>query len=705
MADTGVDSPLTSHPLLGPLLAPRSVAVIGASPNVAGHSGRVVTNLMRTGYRGKVFPINPRHQEIAGLRCHPSVLDVPEEVEAAYVLVPAARVVEAVAECTDRGVRTVVVCTSGFGELGAEGAEQQRRMVETARRGGTRILGPNCIGVLNLVDGYVGCPTFNITYDHTPGQLSILSHSGGMASILFNRAQSRGIGVRAMVNFGNEADVEMAEVIDALVDDHETRVIALFVEQLRDGARFVSAAERARRAGKAIVALKAGRSAAGARTVFGHTGALAGEHAVFSSIARQLGVQEARSVDELLDTAHLLGSAGRGTVGPRLGALSPSGGESGYVADLASDAGLQLPPLSPPTQARLGELLRFGNPGNPLDPTGAVIGNPALFDEVLAVFTTDPAFDMLHVALPAWGAMDAEALLPRVLESLAAAAKPAVVSAWTARGLTERAEQLLRASAVPSFESSDLAVHALAALHRWSSANVHDHSDAPAPLFLDKPAAEPLNEHDAKVLLARAGIPVTGEALAAGPASVASAADGLDRPLVLKVLARGVVHKSDLGLVRLGLDDTNLVAAATVLTARADELGLQVEGLLVAEQADGLEMIVGGLRDATFGPLVMIGAGGVLAELISDSVFLRCPATPEEIEAELRRLKVWTLLHDYRGQRFDTAALVQLASRFSCAFAGSPWMAEVDLNPVIVRSAEVGGAVVVDAAIRTFESA
>jgi acyl-CoA synthetase (NDP forming) len=700
MPDAGHRPSTTAHPLLQPLLSPRSVAVIGASPKTGGHSGRAVANLQRTGYRGRIYPVNPRYTEIAGLPCVPSVLDIEADVDAAYVLVPAARVPEAVAECAERRVRTVIVCTAGFGELGEQGRAQQDRMVEVARAAGTRILGPNCIGVLNLTDRYVGAPTFNITYAHTPGPLTILSHSGGMASILFNRAQERGIGVRAVVNFGNEADIELAEVLEALVDDDETRVIGLFVEQLRDGPRFIAAAERARDAGKPIVALKAGRSAAGARTVFGHTGALAGEHEVFSSVARQLGVLEVRGVDELLDNAHLLGATRR-PAGPRLGVLSPSGGESGYVADLASDAGLELPALAPASELALGELLRFGNPGNPLDPTGAVIGNPGLFRDVLAIFSRDPNFDMLHIALPAWGEMDAETLLPLVLQAARDAGKPAVVSAWRARGLTERADELLRDSSVPSFESSDRAVGALAALAYWAAATARAPDTSPPPVTLERPVDGVGNEYEAKQVLAAGGVAVSGEVLVADPQAVAGAAAGLAGPLVLKLLARGIVHKSDLGLVKLGLGHDDVGRAAHDLASRARDLDLDVEGFLLAEQIDGVEMIVGGMVDPTFGPLVMVGAGGVLAELLSDSEFLLCPASPAQVEDALRRLRIWRVLDGYRGQRFDTAALIGLTSRFSQLFAGSPWMAEVDLNPVMVRPTDTGGAVVVDAAIRT----
>jgi acetate---CoA ligase (ADP-forming) len=691
---------VSSGGLLQPLLAPRSVAVLGASPREAGHAGRLVANLDRTGYAGRVLPVNPKYDRIGRHRCYPSVLDIEEPVDAAYVLLPAARVVDAVTQCGAIGIPVVVVCTSGFAELGPEGRRQQDRLVAVARQAGIRLLGPNCIGVLSVLDRFVGCPTFNITDDHVPGGISILSHSGGMGTVIFNRAQARRIGIRALISLGNEADLDMAELVDALVDDAGTRCLCLYVEQLRNGPRFMAAAERARAAGKAIFVLKSGRSETGARTVLGHTGALAGDAAVFSAVLRQLGAVDVRGIDEMLDAALLLTQC-RAPAGPRVGAVSPSGGETGYVADWASDSGLELPPLQPETERELATLMRFGRPGNPLDPTGAVIGDRELLRRLLDVFLSDVGFDMVHIAIPAWGRYDAEALLPTFIDAARTAGKPAVISSWSAGSLTEAADHLLLDCGIPVLPSSDRAAVALAHLHDFWHQPLFRRAAAPEARPLPPPPAIEPNEYDAKRWLRdQAGVDVAREVQVAEPDEVVLGAAPLRRPVVLKLLARGVVHKSDLGLIRLDLrTDDELLAAAEDLAGRAAGLGLAVEGYLIAEQARGLEVLVGGVHDPTFGPIVAVGAGGLLTEYLSDLAFLPCPAAEQQVRQALAGLRLSRLLTGARGRHYDLEALVTLVSRLSHVLAGAPWLAELDLNPVVVREAGYG-AVVVDAMLR-----
>ncbi|WP_234402053.1 acetate--CoA ligase family protein, partial [Thermobifida halotolerans] len=622
---------------LKPLINPDSVAIIGASPNQAGHAGRCLANLERTGFSGRIYPVNPKYDRIGDHPCHPSARDLPEQVDAAYLLVPARAVESALEDCLDRGVRTVTICSAGYAELGEEGAERQRRLVERARERGVRLLGPNCIGVLNPVDSYVGCPTFNITYSHTPGSIALLSQSGGMAAALFNRAQGRSIGIRAMVSLGNEADIRMGELLDAFVADPRTEVIALYVEQLRDAEHFAAAAERARAAGKPIVLLKVGGSEAGRRTVLGHTGAMAGEQAVFSDMMRHLGVVEVATVDELLNTAYALSRLPLPT-GPRLGALSPSGGECGYVADRASAHGLRMPLPTPDTLDALTEKLKLALPGNPLDTTGQVIGDGALLSEVMRIFTGDPNLDMVVMGIPTWGPYDSEALLPRIVEAVKACGKPAVISAWTARDLTERAEELLRESGVCWFTGSDDAVAALANLWRHAELARVPAAERPDPVALPRPAADALNEHAAKRLLAEGGVPVAAETLAADADAALRAAREIDGPLVVKLVAAGITHKSELGLVRLLDTVEEAEVAIAELVRTAEEENLDVEGYLVAERLSGTEIILGAVRDGTFGPVLMVGAGGILAEHFADRVFLPCPAAPEQVRAAVERL-------------------------------------------------------------------
>ena len=327
---------------LDALLAPRSIAIVGASSNPDGYSSRSLTNLLRTGYSGRIYPVNPRHTELAGLPCHPSVGHIGESVDAAILLVRDELVADAVRDCVEAGVKVITVCSAGFAEDGEEGRARQDELVDLVRAGGSRLLGPNCIGAFDVVENVVACPTLNITDVFTPGGIAVVSQSGGMAVNLFNRAQGRGIGIRGVVSVGNEADLDVADLVDALADDEHTSVIALFVEELRDVPAFTTAVAKAHRAGKPVLALKAGRSEAGARSSLTHTGALAGSHRVFSNIMEQLGVLEVDSVDALIDSADLL-SRVEPPASNRILIVSPSGGECSHAADRATELGLQGP--------------------------------------------------------------------------------------------------------------------------------------------------------------------------------------------------------------------------------------------------------------------------------------------------------------------------------------------------------------------------
>lgn len=686
------------------LLAPRSIAIVGASSNEGGYSSRSLTNLLRTGYSGSIYPVNPRHTELAGLPCYPSVGHIGQPVDAAILLVRGDLVTDAVRDCVDAGVKVITVCSAGFAEDGEQGAARQAELVDLARAGGSRLLGPNCIGVVNVIDNIVACPTLNVTDVFTPGDISIVSQSGGMAVNLFNRAQGRGIGIRGVVSVGNEADVDVADLVDALADDEHTMVIALFVEELRDVPAFAAAVAKAHRAGKPVLALKAGRSEAGARSSLSHTGALAGSHRVFGNVMEQLGVLEVDSIDALIDSADLL-SRMEPPASNRILIVSPSGGECSYAADRASELGLRVPALSAQTIDALSSDMRFGTPGNPLDLTGQVIGDAEYLADVLRELERAPEFDMVLYAIPTWGPHDAQRLLPGFITAAQASVKPTVISAWTAANLTQHGEAVLAAGKSTHFGSMDAALIALSNLSRWSDLRATA-AKAPrtrgAATAVPRPAELPElpTEHQVKVFLRRQGLPVSREVLLADAAGAAGVAAEIGFPLVAKQLCAGVVHKSDLGLVRVGVRgeaelDQALKDFAEVVAGR----DLESEGLLLSELHRGAEVILGGIRDPRFGPLVMVGAGGVLAELVDDVVFRLCPLTREEAGSALDGLAVGRLLRGHRGTRYDRDALIEIIVGFSELFAASDWLAQADLNPVIVADTPTGGAVIVDAAL------
>jgi acetate---CoA ligase (ADP-forming) len=684
-------------------VAPRSVVIVGASSNPAGFGGRASVNLFKTGYSGTVHLVNPGRAEIAGHPTVPSVAAIGEEVEAAIVLVGAGSVLEAVRDCAAHGIRAITVCTAGFGELGPDGRATEAEIARIARDAGCRAIGPNCIGVLNVIDNYVPVPTYNVTYVHTPGGVTMISQSGGMAVNLFNRAQGREIGIRALVTLGNEADIELAELVEALVADEQTTVIALFLERLADGERFIRAARAAYAAGKPIVALKVGRSEVGQRSVAGHTGRLAGEPELYAGVFEQTGVIQVATLDELLDTAYLLARLPRPR-GRRVGVFTVSGGESSYFADEGSARGLEFPMPADHTVAALHEIVRFAVPGNPFDATGQIIGDPAYIRAGLEAFCADPNFDLIALTTATWGEHDADQLLPEMVAVARRAPVPTIFCSWAARNHTERAWEILRASGVPAFETSDAGVAALGHLVRFTFETAHVGDGAtPRAERIPAPPAVPgavLDEAAAKPLLAAAGVPVVEEILAADRAGAHAALASLGGPVVVKLLVGGVVHKSDAGLVRLGIADAaQLDEALDVFERAAASPSGEVRGILVQRQHRGVEMILGGVVDPNFGPALMIGAGGILAEHERDVRFVALPATRAEIEAAVRRLRVLPVLEGLRGAQPDLDAFLDCAQALGRFVDGArDWLASCDLNPVLVG--ERGhGAVAVDAAI------
>lgn len=685
---------------LNSLLNPSSVAVVGASPNPMGHTGRTVANLRHTGYQGRILPVTPRHLEISGLRCYASVAEIEEPPECAYVLVRADRVPDVAMKCAEAGVQSIVVCSSGFAEEGDRGHLLQDRIACGAQARGARILGPNCIGVVNPVDHFVAAPTFNLVYDYVPGGVAVLSQSGGIGVNVLNRAQGRGIGMRAMISVGNEADLDLGQLLDQLVDDDATTVVALVLEQLRDVPTFAAAVQRAHAAGKPVLALKLGTSEAGARSSLGHTGAMAGSHAVFSDVMQQMGVLEAGTLDELVNTAQLFEKQAAPRSG-RVLVVSPSGGECTYLADRAAAQGLELPDLSTETRQALANVMRFGNPTNPLDLTGQVIGDSQILRELLSVLDAAPGFDTTLFGIATWGDCDAERLLPWFVKAAARGSRPTVFSAWTARNVTESAEQILRESGLPWFTTADEAVAAVALASQMRSAQGHLIDAGDSVSVVERPAftTELPWEAEVKDFLGRQGLPVAEEVVVGSLGDAELQAGRLGWPVVVKQLAEGIVHKSDLGLVRLGISDREQLRDTwQAFDAAVRKHRLTSVGVLLARTYSGAEVIVGGMQEPSFGPVVMVGAGGVLAEQLDDKVFAVCPVSLAAAHEMIGRLKQGRILQGYRGTSYDTEALAEVVVRVSQLMVSAPWLQEVDLNPVLVHPG-TGGATVVDAAL------
>jgi len=689
---------------LEPLLAPRSVAVVGASDDPGKIGGRPVDYLLRFGFAGSVYPVNPNRAEVQGLPSYPSVTELPEAPDVAIVVVPGAAAVEAVEGCAALGTGAVVVLASGFAEASEEGRAHQEKMVAAARAAGMRLVGPNCQGIANFANGAV--LTFSTMYLEEPpsdGPVAVVSQSGSMSQVPYGLLRSRGIGVRYCAATGNDADVSVNEVATAMADDPEVRLLLLYLETVRDPSWLVALGEVARRRELPVVVLKAGRTPEGQRAARSHTGALANEDRVVDAVLERIGLQRVRDLPGLMAAVELhLRPAWRPT-GRRLAVVSNSGASCVQAADAAVDAGMALAELAPEVRRRVAAALPgFATSSNPIDVTAALLNNGRLLSDVLPPLAEDPGVDALVLAVPVLGqGYDVDAFAADT--AAFAASRPAAVVSFHPPVASR-----FRAAGLPVFASEVEAVGALAqwtALHerRARAAELARRSPyVPAPRLL--PAeVETLHEADGLALLAKAGVPVVAHRLCADADAAAAASAELGAPVALKGCSTRVAHKSELGLVALGLSSEAAVRAAfDLVDRRLRSIDPDAPGVLVCPMVSGVaELLLGARLDAVFGPVVVVGAGGLQVEVLPDVQVLLPPFDGRDVAEALARLRVSPLLEGFRGHpAADVAAFgvaaVALGSLIADAASG---VVDVDANPVVVAAAG-GGCTAVDALVR-----
>ncbi len=618
--------------------------------------------------------------------------------------VPAAALPEVVAQGAELGAGAAVIFGAGFAEAGAEGRRRQLALVAAAGHGGLRILGPNSAGMIRPSSRVA--LSFLTSLDRPgneirSGPVAVVTQSGGAGSFLVNRAAARGQGLAAVVSTGNEADITAETVIETLVGDDEVRAIAVVLEAVRDGARFIAAIKAAHAAGKPVVVCKLGTSAAGREVMRTHTGALADERRVTAGVLDALRVTVTQTPGELLDVAEVMART-RPPAGPTVGVVTHSGGNAVLLADLAAEEGLALPPVPPDLAEELAGYINYGAVGNPMD-LGAIMSGPHRFGEVVA--RTARAYDMVLAVStphpPAFTRQRAESLL-----ALADSPTP-VVNLWLAGDLGDEGLQILRAAGMPVVTEPRAAVRALRALVTMHAQAADEpapppHAPGPSPALNALCDAAAPTEAQAKSLLAEWGIPVVAGHVVADSAAAAQAARDLGFPVVLKVNVPGLEHKTDVGGVRLNLRTTDEVSTATDdMLAEVRRLAPQahVEGVLVERFSPGLEMIVGARHDDTFGPVVLVGLGGVLAEALSDVVVAPAPVTAHGVGAMLRRLRAGAMLESARsGPAPDRGALCDIVATFSRRFVESgDRLSEVEINPLVFGPS---GWIAVDAVVR-----
>jgi acyl-CoA synthetase (NDP forming) len=684
---------------LASFLSPRSIAIIGASPDVQKIRGALLQRLRHNGFPGEILPVNPSYDEIAGLRCYPRVAGIDGGADLAIIAIPAASVIPALEECAAARVRNAVIISSGFAEDERAPPGLQDRIAALARRSGMRICGPNSEGFHNEVAKVTatfspaveaigrGIPIANAK------RVAVIAQSGGIGFALHNRGRALGLSFSAVVSTGNEADLSAADFFEHFIEDPDTAGVLLFLESIRDPATFVVAAEAASAALKPVVAIKVGRSLVGSKAAISHTASLAGWDAGYDALFRRHGIALAADLDEGLSVLAAL-MTNPPARGRRIAVLTVSGGAGALAADALTLAGLDVAELSAPTQAAIQSFIpSYGATRNPVDLTaqGAHGGGTLRAAELLL---EDEAIDMIAIvtslASPTRATLDKE----KLKELLQRRRKPMLVHSYTLPselGLRNMAE-----AGVVVLGSMTLLATAARALLPGRPAPPTTRGVLPQAVAARLDKVGNLTEHEAKLALADYGRAIAPCRLIAAEAELDRAGAELGFPLALKIQSRDIAHKSEIGGVRLGISDVaNLRRAYREVLAAAHRhaRNARIEGVLLEPMAPaGVEMIVGILRDPVVGPVVTLGAGGVAAELYGDSAHRLAPVDEEEAIAMLAELRMQPLLRGYRGApAADIAALARLVAGASrLAFDAVERIAELELNPVIVHPAGQG---------------
>jgi acyl-CoA synthetase (NDP forming) len=664
------------------LLRPRSIAIVGASTDPASLGAKTLATLQDNGFAGELYPVHPKYAEVAGLRAYPSVRDVPPGTDIAIVAVAAARVASVIEDCGAAGVPFAVVLTSGFGEVGGEGPRLQRELVEVAARCGVRVTGPNSLGFLNTTDSVAAGFGVGVVGRSRPepGGLAILSQSGGMGLSILNRATLAGLGVSTFVSSGNEADLTLVDFIEVALEDPHTQVIAAYAETIRDAGRLVELGRRSAELGKPIIIAKIGRSVAGSRAVESHTGSLAGEDSVYDAAFAEAGIIRVDDLEDMFDLAAFL-LRGRVPTGNRVAVVTQSGGGGAWLADALESQGLALTAASADLRAELTAFVPdFGSVLNPVDLTASGISFEA-FSSVIKALSDSREYDAIVVLMPLLDVTE------EAIASLAAVTSLPLLgfSHWLP---TPALAPRVGALAIPYVTSPQRAGRVLAAAARLGLAwQRPERPAAPGPVTARPGPGDPTGDVESFALVASAGLPVVPWRRVATREDAVAAAAELGPRVAMKLSADGVVHKSDLGGVHLGLTDTASVEAAWAeLEDVAGTLGVPPRALVQQMSPPGVEVIVGSKVDPAFGPVVMVGAGGIHAEVLKDVQIRLAPVSEATAREMIGALKIAPVLEGARGRApADVEALAAVVSRLSAAAAA--WqdsVAEIDLNPVIV---------------------
>lgn len=678
------------HATLRRALAPRSIAVIGASDNAHKIGGRPIAYLSRFGFAGKIYPINPMRPEVQGLRTYAALAELPEVPDVAIIAVPGELAVQAVDECAAAGVSVGIIMSSGFGEVHEEGKRQERAMRERARAAGMRLVGPNSQGLANFGNGAVASfSTMFTEVEPADGPIGIISQSGAMAVIPYGLLRGRGLGVRHSHATGNDCDVTVCELATVVAEDPQLKLLLLYLEGIPDPWNLAEAARIARERDLPMVVLKSGRTAAGQVAAQSHTGALANEDRTVDAFLREHGIMRAQSVADLVDSAPLYLQGWRPR-GRRLVAISNSGAVCVLAADAATQANMPLEPLQPTTQEELRQILPgFATVRNPVDITAALLTNSGLFGGILPPISRDPAADAFLIGIAVAGAgYDVDRFSRDAANFAADTGKPVVVAA-PQPSIAER----FKANGLVVFPTEGQAVHALG--QYLTHMQLLETARARAPV-VPRPPHVPqdttlMDEAASLALLARCGVPVIAHRLCESEDAAAAAFGELAcERVVVKGCTHEASHKTELGLVQLGVASADAVRLAyRRMHEAAARARVALTGVIVAAQASGQrELMIGARIDPVFGPVVLVGDGGKYLEAMPDVQVLLAPFSHDDVQDALRRLRIAPLFDGVRGEPpLDTAAFCEAAVAVGRLMADpQAGIGQLDINPLMVRA-------------------
>jgi len=696
---------------------PRSIAIVGASDDKRKVGGRPLAALIERGYAGKVFPINPRYQELAERPCYPSILDVPDDIHMAIVCVPAAAVLEVLEQCAAKGVRAAVIFSAGFGEVGEEGGLEQEKIQKLARESGMRLLGPNCFGIVNARNAVMATFAHELEMKSVSQlTLSVVAQSGAFGAWMFEDAIKAGVGCTSFTSVGNEADTEFSDFVDYLLDDPDTKIVGGYLEGAKNGAKLKRAAEKALRVQKPLLITKVGRTRAGSRAAASHTGSLAGADEIYDAFFRQMGIVRIEHPDEMTAFA-ILHRDGRDYSGGRVAILSGSGGHGVMLADKCESVGLSVPEIVGHTRVKLERSLpAIGSGKNPIDLTAAANGRPEIPSGCLRALAEDEDNIDVILTMPFFQWERSQELAQEFVDIYRSTNKPIVLMAHGRPESDQAAASfaLVRSAGIPILYDQFQAAQAIAKLSWYQRKAKQGRPVDGGPKAPDEAARDevrerlrdgaPLSEFGCKQLLKRYGISVTREGLATSEEMAVEVSRNVGYPVALKVQSGQILHKTEAGVIKLNLTSDREVRRAykeVLANARRFAPQAHLEGVLVQEMVqDGVEVIVGVTKDPVFGPAIMFGLGGIFVEALGDVSFRIAPLTRLDAEEMIDEIRGRRVLEGMRGKPpADRDALIDTLLRVSqFVIDHRDQIDELDLNPLVILPK---GAKVVDALITT----